>query len=117
MREPHRYAAFVAYLLPVVGWLIVYIFFRDDEFAVFHTKQAIALTIMLVAAPLIWLVASWIMLWIPMAGPLIAASSFTLVMLVLIAVIVLWVIGLVYALQGKQQALPIVGRRVGQSAG
>jgi uncharacterized membrane protein len=115
--KPHKYAAFVAYLLPVVGWLIAFLFYRDDEFTMFHTKQAIALALLVLAAPVIYLVVSWLVLWVPLAGALIAAASFTLVMLVAFAALVLWIVGLVYALQGKQQALPIVGRWVGQSAG
>jgi uncharacterized membrane protein len=117
VNKPHRFAAFIAYLLPVVGWLIVYLFYRDDEFAVFHTKQAVMLAILVVATPIVWAIGSWLVLWLPTAGPLIAAASFTLVMLVAFAALVLWILGMAYALQGKRQALPIVGRRLAQSSG
>ena len=114
MSKPHSSAAFVAYLLPVVGWAIVFLFYRDDEFAVYHAKQAMALTVLIIAAPVIWAVLAWALLWIPTAGPLISAASFTMVILVFLFAIPIWLIGMVNALQMKQKPLPIVGRRAEQ---
>jgi uncharacterized membrane protein len=115
--KPHRFAAFVAYLLPVLGWLYVYLFRRDDEFAVFHTKQAIALTLLVIAVPVLWAVFAWAMLWIPTVGAFISAATFSMVMLALIFAVALWLIGIVNSLQAKQKPLPIVGRWAGQIPG
>jgi uncharacterized membrane protein len=115
--QPSRHAAFIAYLLPVVGWLYVYLFHRDNEFAMYHMKQAMGLVVFAIVAPAIWLVIAWLLLWIPTAGALVAAATFTIVMVAVLAVIALWIVGMVYAARSKQQPLPIVGRWTRRFAG
>lgn len=110
MSKPRKHAAFVAYLLPVLGWLYVFLFYRDNELAMFHAKQAIVLTILVIAAPVVWFGFSWLMLWIPTFGALISAASFTVVMLVASVAAVLWIVGMVYSAQAREEPLPIVGR-------
>lgn len=109
MKKPSRHAAFLAYLLPILGWLYVFIFHRDNEFAVFHAKQAITLTVVIILVPILWAVLAWAMLWIPTAGGVLAAASFTLVMLIFIAAFVVWVIGMVNAARARLVPLPIFG--------
>jgi len=36
-----RHAAFLVYLLSIVGWLYVLLFHREDEFAVYPAKQSV----------------------------------------------------------------------------
>lgn len=109
MSKPRRTLAFLTYLLPVVGWLYVVLFRREDDLAVYHAKQSIVLTVAAVGAPAVWAVVAWITAWIPLVGSVIAAALFALVFLVYIVLAVSWVIGIVYALQAKMKPLPVVG--------
>ncbi|MGA9349424.1 MAG: hypothetical protein WBW48_11560 [Anaerolineae bacterium] len=109
MSKPKRHAAFLAYLLPVVGWLYVFLFHRKDELAVHHAKQSMVLTMTAVGAPAAWALVAWIVSWIPWAGSVISAALFALVILTYIFLAVIWVIGMVYALQAKMKPVPVLG--------
>lgn len=109
MSKPKRYLAFLTYLLPILGWLYVLLFQRKDEFAVYHAKQSMVLTITAVGAPAAWVVVAWIVSWLPLAGPIIAVALFALVILTYIFLAVDWVIGMVYVLQAKMEPVPVVG--------
>ena len=107
--QNNRWIAFLAYI-PVVGWLLVWGMRRSDELAVFHARQSVALTVLAVVIPLIWLVFALLVTAIPYAGPVIAVSSFALVVLTFLYLGVMWLMGFAHALQGKQSTLPLVNR-------
>lgn len=109
MSKPKRHAAFLAYLLPVVGWLYVFLFHRKDELAVYHAKQSVVLTMTAVGAPAVWALVAWIVSWLPLAGPVISAALFALVILTYLFLAVDWVIGMVYALYARMQPVPVLG--------
>ena len=109
MSKPRTSPAFLAYLLPVFGWLYVFLFRREDEFAVYHAKQSMVLTIAAIGAPVVWAVAAWVVAWIPLVGPVIAAALFALVLLAYVALGAIWIVGMVNALQAKMKPVPIVG--------
>ena len=104
-----RIAAFVSYLVPVFGWIFVFLFCRKDEFAVFHTKQSIVLVLTMVIAPIVWLVAGWVVSFIPYVGFILTVSIFSLIVALYITLVFVWLLGMVYALQSKQRNLPLVG--------
>jgi uncharacterized membrane protein len=107
--KPKKPLALLAYLLPVAGWLYVFLFQREDEFAIYHAKQSMVLTVAAVLAPVAWAVAAWVIAWIPLVGPVLGAFLFALVILAYIALAVTWVMGIVYALQTEVRPLPFVG--------
>jgi uncharacterized membrane protein len=107
--KPGRNAAFLAYLLPIVGWLYVLLFRKKDEFAVYHAKQSMVLTMTAVGAPAAWALFAWIVAWLPLAGPIISAALFALVILIYIFLAATWVIGMVYVLQAKMKPVPVLG--------
>jgi len=107
--KPGRSVAFLAYLLPIVGWLYVLLFRKKDEFAVYHAKQSMVLTMTAVGAPAAWAVVAWIASWLPLAGPIISVALFSLVILIYVFLAATWVIGMVYALQAKSQPIPVLG--------
>lgn len=110
MSEQKRTLAFVAYLLSILGWLYVLLFRRKDRLAVYHAKQSLGLTLVALAAPAAWALGAWLLSWIPLAGPLIAAIAFSLVILTYLFLGAAWVTGMVNALQGKTKPLPLLGR-------
>jgi uncharacterized membrane protein len=109
MTPQSKFAAFLAYLLPVIGWLYVFVAHRQDRLALHHTKQSIMLVIMAIIAPLIWAIVGWVLTFIPYVGALLAASTFSLVVSVYLLLIVLWIVGMVYALRAKSDSIPLIG--------
>lgn len=107
-----RYPALVAYLLGPFGWLYVGIFQRKNRFAVYHTLQAIGLLLFIVAVFIGWYVLAWLLSWIPVAGPLLGIMLFALVIAALLVAVVLWIVGMSYALRGRMAPLPMVGRLI-----
>lgn len=100
--------AFVAYI-PVIGWLYVILFKRQDEFAMFHLRQSIGLFIFLAVMLLGWALLTWIIAWIPY-GMLLGVTLFTIVITAFIFGVIAWIMGMIYALQGRVVFLPVFGR-------
>ena len=105
--QPSRISAFLAYLLLVIGWVYVLVARRDDAFARFHMRQSIMLVLAAVLAFVAWAVFSWVIAWIDFVGPVVAAASFALVMSTMFYLFILWIIGMVSALQARERKLPI----------
>lgn len=104
-----RIKAFFAYLFLAVGGLLVLLFSRKDQFAVYHARQSIVITVVAIAAPIVWAVPAYLIAFIPFIGPLIASASFTLVIAIFIALLVAWITGLVYALRAIPKSVPFFG--------
>lgn len=94
--EENKLIAFIGYfwLLCLVPLLAK----KDSPYAQFHGKQGLALAI----AVTIWWVASWILGLIPVLG-------WIIIVLGNIVLFVLWLIGIINALSGKTNKLPIIG--------
>jgi uncharacterized membrane protein len=103
-----RILAFLAYLLLVVGWVIVLLFGRRSRFAVYHMKQSIALVLCLLVVAAGWAVLTWLSAWIPFLF-VVGVSAFSIVMAAAIFGVVAWVIGMSNALGARMRPLPIVG--------
>ena len=95
MSEKSKACAVLSYLLIGILWYFADKELKHDSLAKFHAKQGIiffAVMIILQAAlSLLWFVGSFLS---PIVG---------------IIELVLWVFGIVYALQGKEKPLPIIG--------
>jgi uncharacterized membrane protein/RNA polymerase subunit RPABC4/transcription elongation factor Spt4 len=93
--------AFLAYLLGLIGVLVVYLAKKDNPFALYHAKQSLVLSI----AAIILSVGAAILAAVPFVGWILAL----VIWIVDIGVLVLWIIGMVNALGGQQKPLPIIG--------
>lgn len=111
MNEDNRLPAFIAYLLPVVGWAYVWFFERKNRLAIFHLKQSIGLALFLLVCFAVWAVIGWILAWVPYLG-LLSMALFSLVIAAYLFGAVVWVIGMSNALRGKVAYLPLFGRNV-----
>ena len=109
MNTSSRFSAALAYLLPVLGWLYVYIFQRKNSFALYHLRQAIGLVIFLIVTLLSWAVLGWLLAWIPYLN-ILSIALFALVVGVYLYGIVAWLIGIYNALSDKESPLPLFGR-------
>lgn len=83
-----KLAAIVSYIT-IIGWIIALIMNREDrsQLASFHIRQTLML-----------MIASLVLAFIPFLGWLLS-----------IAVFVLWIIGLIGAIEGKMKPVPILG--------
>jgi uncharacterized membrane protein len=108
MDSSTRVSAAIAYL-PVIGWLYVLLAQRQNAFAMFHLRQAIGLVIFLIGVPVGWAVITWLLAWIPF-GFLIGNALFALVAVAIVFSLIAWVAGIVNALRGRADFLPIFGR-------
>lgn len=102
--------AFLAYLLSIFGSLYVYLFRRQDRFAVYHASQSVALFLFTVGLLLGWFVAAFVLAWIPVAGAVLGFSLFALVMAGWVMAFIIWIVGMSRALRSVIEPLPLIGR-------
>ena len=79
-------------------FLIAYIAKKDDKYVMFYAKQSLVLFF---AWLIVW-VASMILGFIPVIGWLIIAIAE-------IGLLILWIVGMVYAFSGEMKQIPLVG--------
>lgn len=108
MKKRSPLASVIAYI-PVIGWLYVYLFARNDELALFHLRQSIGLAVFLVASFLAWAVVAWILAWMQYIAAL-GAALFAFVIFAFFFVVVAWIIGIINALTAKAKPLPMLGK-------
>lgn len=87
--------AFLAYLLSIIGFVLVFVLKKSDKFAMYHAKQSLVLFI------------AWVVLFVvgmvPIIGWLVAFLGNLLLF-------VLWIIGIINALTGQMKPLWLIGK-------
>lgn len=91
--------AFLGVFLTILGFIIVLLAKKENKYAMFYAKQGLVLGI---AWVIVWVV-GWVLAFIPIIGWLILTVAYILL-------VVLWIIGFVNALSGKEKALPLIGQ-------
>ncbi len=109
MSRPSPFPAVIAYLIPVIGWLYVYMFQRGNSLAVYHLRQAVGLAVFLIGTLLVWAVVAWIIAQIPFMVVL-SVALFTIVIAAYLFGFVAWVMGMLNAAQNKSTPLPLIGQ-------
>jgi len=109
VQKPNRTLAFLAYLLPVIGPLLVLLADRKNTFALYHACQSLGLTLIAIAVPIAWAVCAWLLMWIPLAGALLAAALFALVVAAYITLLIAWLVGMSNALRDQLAPAPVFG--------
>ena len=94
--------------LTIIGWIFAYVMYTGQKTALvsFHLRQSIFLFII----GIVLYIANIIFLFIPVLGWIINI----LLLLAGIGLFVLWLIGLIAAINGEQKAVPIVGEKAQQ---
>ncbi|MFN2202089.1 MAG: hypothetical protein ACK2UO_12830 [Caldilineaceae bacterium] len=110
-QKPNRSLAVLAYVIPIVGPALALLFDRKNVFALYHACQGLMVTMLAVFLPVLWLVVSWAIAWVPMAGPTLGAASFTIVVAAIVLAFALAVAGVVNVLGERMAPLFLVGRR------
>jgi uncharacterized membrane protein len=99
--------AIVSYL-SIIGWIIAYVIYGNNKTSLgaYHLRQTIALFILAIA---LW-IAEILFLFIPFIGWLISI----LLIFVYIGIFVLWLLGLIAAINGEEKPMPIIGKKAQQ---
>lgn len=90
--------AFLSVLLTVIGFVIAIVAKKEDKYVMHYAKQSLVLFIGWVA---LWVI-GMILGFIPVLGGVIH-------IILSIALLILWIIGLVYSLSGEMKDIPVVG--------
>jgi uncharacterized membrane protein len=109
VEKPSRTLALLTYLIPVIAPLYVIFTRPKDIFARYHAYQSLALIAGVILVPAVWAVGGWIIAWVPLVGPLLAASAFAIVMAAFAAFLYGWVMGIVAAWRAEYRRVPLVG--------
>jgi uncharacterized membrane protein len=110
MTITNKVYAFLSYLLLVPGWLFVLLFRRKDQHARFHARQSLVLNLFVFLLLAAWFVITWLVVSIPIIGPIFAWFVFAIVIAFFIYVVIAWVTGMVRSFQDVQKPLPIIGK-------
>ena len=108
--KPNRLLAVISYLIPVLGSVVVFLVGRKNLFALYHACQAFALAMMVILLPVVWALISWVVAWVPLAGPTISAATFSIVMAGVLTFLILTVVGISKALGANVSPLFLVGK-------
>ena len=87
----------------LVGWIIAYVLFTSNKskLAAFHIRQSLGLMIVAVVLYIVM----FIFLFIPILGWIISIMIYVS----LVGVFVLWIIGLISAINGQEKPVPVIG--------
>lgn len=108
--KPNKPIAIISYAIPLLGPLIAYIVAKRNLFALYHACQSLAISILAIALPVVWVLISYAIAWVPMAGPTMSAALFTIVIVGLVTALLLIVTGIGNAARGNMAPLFLIGR-------
>lgn len=94
--EEGKIFAFLAYLLSIIGFLIVLLAKKKNKFAMYHAKQSLVLFI-------VYMIGWVVLVFIPFLG-------WSLLPIWWVLMVVMTIIGIINALTGKTKPLPIIGK-------
>ena len=95
MKEDSKIWAFVAYLLSLIGFILIYVLKKDDDFAMYHAKQSLVLFIFSA--------------FIGIIGTILPFIGWIVILTGNVLIIALWVQGIVLALTGQKKPLWLIG--------
>ena len=109
MSMSSRLSAAVAYV-PVIGWLYVIVTQRNNPLARFHLRQSVGLILFLAASLLAWMVIAYVLAWVPLMA-VVSTALFTIVIAAFVYSLIALLMGLINALRGRADPLPLFGQR------
>ena len=115
--EANRLFAALAYLLPLVGGLAGLALDGGNELTRTHAKQSIGALLTMALSFVVWGVAGYALAIVPIIGPIVSISLFSLVIAMGFFLAANWVVGFVAALRGVERRIPIADRVVARTLG
>jgi uncharacterized membrane protein len=107
--KPNRLLALIAYLVPLLGSVLLIGVQRGSSFILYHACQALAWLLGAAVVPVVWGGLGWLVAWVPLLGPVLAMFGFSLVIAAYIILSIAWVLGVVNVLRGRMNPLPLFG--------
>ena len=107
-----RIFAVLAYIVPVLGGIIGLAVDGRNPLTRSHAQQSIATVLALIMSFLLWAVLGYLIGLVPIMGPIISISLFSLVVAMLIFLAINWIISLALALRGRERTIPFANRIV-----
>ena len=109
------YAGALAYITFLPALIFLFLDpYRRNPFVRFHSVQCVLFWLASVVVAVILRLAILVLLFIPVAGPLLVLL---LTVIVALAAAITWIVLLVKALQGERFGLPVIGRLAAQYSG
>ncbi|MCY4020232.1 MAG: hypothetical protein OXG39_12570 [Chloroflexi bacterium] len=105
-----RFFAVLAYIVPVLGGLVGLALDGRNPLTQNHARQSIAAVVALILSFLLWAVVGYLIGLVPIAGPIVSISLFSLVVAMLIFMAINWIISLLVALRGQERTIPFANR-------
>ena len=95
----------------LIGWIIAYVLYTNNKtkLAAFHIRQSLGLMVSAIAFYIVML----IFLFIPVLGWLISI----LMWIAMAGIFVLWIIGLIAAINGEEKPVPVIGTKMQEILG
>lgn len=90
--------AFLGVFLGIIGFIIVILVRKTDKYAMYYAKQGLVLGILGVAISVLQFIL------------LITIIGAVLIPILWLGLFILWIIGIVNSLSGKEKPVPIIGR-------
>lgn len=97
--DDRKLFAFLGVFLTVIGFIIALAAKRNDKYVMYYGKQGLVLFIAWIIA---WIIAM-IFAFIPVLGWIIMAAVY-------LGIVVLWIMGMIYALSGEMKPIPVIGK-------
>ncbi len=105
-----RAFAALAYIVPLLGGIIALIADGRNQLTRVHAQQSIAAVFTLVLSLIVWAVVGYIIGLVPLVGPVVTISLFSLVIAVAVFLVVNWLISFLRALRGEERTIPLANR-------
>ena len=109
-----RIFAVLAYVVPVLGGIIGLAVDGHNPLTRNHAQQSIATVLALIMSFLLWAVIGYLIGLVPIMGPIVSISLFSLVVAMLIFLAINWIINLLLALRGRERTIPFANKIVGR---
>ncbi|MCY4146105.1 MAG: hypothetical protein OXE95_04245 [Chloroflexi bacterium] len=108
--EGSRLLAALAYALPLLGGLLGLAIDRDNSLTRLHATQSLGALLTLALSLVVWAAAGFALALVPVIGPIVSISLFSLVIALAIFLAANWVISLWFALRGEERTIPLANR-------
>ena len=105
-----RAFAALAYIVPLLGGIIALIADGRNHLTRVHAQQSIAALLTLVLSFIVWGAVGYIIGLVPLVGPIITISLFSLVIAMAVFLVVNWLISFLRALRGEERTIPVANR-------
>ncbi|MDE2819807.1 MAG: hypothetical protein OXI40_08760 [Chloroflexota bacterium] len=109
-----RIFAVLAYIVPVLGGIIGLAVDGRNPLTRNHAHQSIATVLALLMSFLLWAAVGYLIGLVPIMGPIVSISLFSLVVAMLIFLAINWIISLAVALRGRERTIPFANRIAGR---